>query len=1008
MKIHEYNEMMAYLTRPAMAYGGRIGFGKGTKYFGSNAAVKSNLKEYEKLNKFLQNKINKNEVLLDMDLTELGKKAKLNFIGRDGKKISDQYLRDLVSKYVRKNFPKTFVLRNMDYRDMPSRVQNRIIELSKTLTPKKIALQLMDEKLIPKAKSEHLNLTGIKKYMGDLKNEGRIANIIEVVPGGRGTTIAEQSRVDKLIVDFIEKNPTLRNSHTIAKRLQGTGMPEFEKLSTSKVEDALIRQGKEGVLQTRFEKIFPDVKALDKIIKQNKNLVLAKKMPFSKKLSELTNLYSKETGKPLEVAVDEIGTRLTRLGTLYAGTGSERFEPKLYKTIKAPVNYMNSELQKQIIALANSSNKTLNNLDTARLLGLPAKEIKLLKDMQLMMQSFPFKVAGDHTDIKSLMKQDIKNYKKNFTRIEHIKDSLNQYKRIYDNKIRVLSEQAVGASPIEQDRILKQVADFKEKFETSTKYRIGDFNIKDGRVVIDPKTPRIGDFDSPLNRYLQQSMRNFETTISPKLKSIPETKVTKFTNPIDKQYLGANQEEIKKIFEYANKNPKIAKESQVLKALSKVPGKVGKSARLIIAGGAGTVAVSTVANAADGTEAGSILPEAAAGAAFASPFISKASGAAGGPDPLKYLRKGVRKTASSILSPLGAGAIWGATGGVDLESGIDRAGLGAEAAFSKELVKHSDKLTKPIQNQTMRSVVRGVLNAGMPLKWAMRAARIASPIGWLTLGAEGIYQLGKYAIKEHKRVKALSSEERARERAEQEEAAQFYAAEGGRVGFAKGPKDPSKRLFIKSITALAALPIVGRFFKLGKVLERASGYTGPAIQKIKGMPEWFPGLVKKLWNEGEDVTKQVAYGEKQVVKRGTLEGGDDVDLVYQIDTGDVSINVTPNSRSRFGDYQTKSGAYNKEYSLDFKKGLADETTKGKKPPDEFGVTELEGRMDQAAADIDWDINPTTVDDAMSDLTELEAFAKNKSTKQIHKKKGTKPKDVFPDYDPPEPDYYDID
>ena len=55
-------------------------------------------------------------------------------------------------------------------------------------------------------------------------------------------------------------------------------------------------------------------------------------------------------------------------------------------------------------------------------------------------------------------------------------------------------------------------------------------------------------------------------------------------------------------------------------------------------------------------------------------------------------------------------------------------------------------------------------------------------------------------------------------------------------------------------------------------------------------------------------------------------------------------------------------------------------------------------MDQAAMDIDWDGTMTTVDDAMSDLTELEAFAKNKSIKQIHKKKGTKPKDVFPDYD----------
>jgi hypothetical protein len=44
---------------------------------------------------------------------------------------------------------------------------------------------------------------------------------------------------------------------------------------------------------------------------------------------------------------------------------------------------------------------------------------------------------------------------------------------------------------------------------------------------------------------------------------------------------------------------------------------------------------------------------------------------------------------------------------------------------------------------------------------------------------------------------------------------------------------------------------------------------------------------------------------------------------------------------------------------------------------------------------------------MSDLTELEAFAKSKSTKQIHKKKGTTKKDVFPDYDYSLDDY-DID
>ena len=57
-------------------------------------------------------------------------------------------------------------------------------------------------------------------------------------------------------------------------------------------------------------------------------------------------------------------------------------------------------------------------------------------------------------------------------------------------------------------------------------------------------------------------------------------------------------------------------------------------------------------------------------------------------------------------------------------------------------------------------------------------------------------------------------------------------------------------------------------------------------------------------------------------------------------------------------------------------------------------------------DVELDISESTVDSAFSDLTELEAFAKKKTVKQIHKKKGTKPKDVSPDYEPP--DWYDLD
>jgi len=137
------------------------------------------------------------------------------------------------------------------------------------------------------------------------------------------------------------------------------------------------------------------------------------------------------------------------------------------------------------------------------------------------------------------------------------------------------------------------------------------------------------------------------------------------------------------------------------------------------------------------------------------------------------------------------------------------------------------------------------------------------------------------------------------------------------------------------------------------------------------MPEWFPSLVKKLWNEGEDVTKQAAYGERQVVKRGTLEGGDEVDMIYQMDTGDVSIQVVPKK----GEFSTKSGAYEKPYELDYKKGIGDETTKGT-PPDEFSVTEARP-FQVGKDDVDLDYDMVDIDDAMSDLQELENFAKKK-------------------------------
>ena len=380
------------------------------------------------------------------------------------------------------------------------------------------------------------------------------------------------------------------------------------------------------------------------------------------------------------------------------------------------------------------------------------------------------------------------------------------------------------------------------------------------------------------------------------------------------------------------------------------------------------------------------------------------AGAAGAYAARKPLMKAAGKTLKTVASPLGAVGFAGWTIADNLREGkslpdsvVDK-WVGVEMLFP-EIAKQASARAGSLKGmEKLGGVADKILKLG-------RVGRMFTPVGaaLTTVGLAKDYY--RWAKDEIARLEKMEPDERkAYNEMMMDETAMYE--QGGRVGFAKGskPKNLSRRAFLKGITALAALPLVGRFFKLTDVAKQASTYAGPTIEKIKGMPEWFPQLVKKLFNEGEDVTKQVAFKDRQVVKRGTLEGGDEVDMVYDLDTGNVSINVTPKK----GTYQTSSGAYNKEYSLDYTKGQADEMTKGKKPPDEFGVNELEGSMDPEAMDINWDINETTVDEAMSDLTELEAFAKNKTTAQIHKKKGTKPKEVFPDRDPSDYDWDDFD
>ena len=347
---------------------------------------------------------------------------------------------------------------------------------------------------------------------------------------------------------------------------------------------------------------------------------------------------------------------------------------------------------------------------------------------------------------------------------------------------------------------------------------------------------------------------------------------------------------------------------------------IGKGGKIGALAGVGTLAGTGWALAeekiSDQVEEGdSLLPEIGAGAA--------ATGAA-----YKFrepLWKALKKVGSAAFSPAGAVGIWGATGGFDPSSGMDRAGLGAELAFSKDLVRGSQYATKGIKNTALRNLTRGFLNAGMPLKMALRFTRVATPLGWASLGVEGAYQLGKAIINERERVANLSEEERSAERAQQEEADQLAseiqgAAEGGlmsvRQGFANGSDDPDKnkkvdkgrRKFLKGMGIFAALPIVGKYIDVFQPLVQQHGDA--IVKTVAEAPTHFRNLYLKILAKGIDAP-EITTIEREIGK--TYK---DYSMTHSLDTGTVTIKKHTQGGGTYqlpdGEYDTWDGVVSEE------------------------------------------------------------------------------------------------
>ena len=178
--------------------------------------------------------------------------------------------------------------------------------------------------------------------------------------------------------------------------------------------------------------------------------------------------------------------------------------------------------------------------------------------------------------------------------------------------------------------------------------------------------------------------------------------------------------------------------------------KKGKAALQALAILTGTTVGASASDASSGTS--SIVKNAAIGGGAAATLGTKTG----------------RKVLSNLLSaagvPLSVG--FNAIYGIDPESSLDRTILGTEAALAPMVVKDAIRVTDKIKNPLLKKVAQ-VATTINP-KYALKAAKVLNPIGIASLAGEAVYNVGKLGYEDQKRFNALSPEEQAAERAEQE------------------------------------------------------------------------------------------------------------------------------------------------------------------------------------------------------------------------------------------------
>ena len=935
-----------------------------------------NLRKLETLKDFLQEQKDAGRTVFKKTLPEIAKEAGLTLKGHQ--------VRNIIKNY----FPDTFNYQGLDLDQAPG-VLKRVKELAKTNTANEITNILFDEGL-----AVSKNDVSVRQLMKDNK-----------IPIKTAT-----QDIDDLVKTYVKNNPKITDVNQIAKNLNID--PTTVRLAADRLNIKNLTSLQTGILK--------EIKVLDDIVKKSLSIINDPDMTSTAKNRILQERYLKATGKKFaDLSSGEFGSRLSRLATLYAGEG----RIKAFKNIKAPLNYLDTSnaLQANIIEMVSKAKK-LSNYDVGQMLGLPKNQLQLISDTRDMMKAFDFSVAGDHTDIKSMMK-DFPKYKENFLRIEYIKNNLNLYKKKYDLQINALRKKAQEATKkgqlVKAQKFLDDAKTIQENFAKNTGYRIGTFDIKNNRVVLNPQTERLIDLKHPRNTALQTAMENFAKTSSPIIGKIGAATKETFS-PIDKKFMSANVKERLELLKYANKNPEIAKQSQYLKALSKIPGKYGKIAMTVLKGTgvvAGTMGMATLASAGTTKEKGITTEEMKARkedmteASMVPKIISEnpwksagvATGAALTQKPVRsLLKKPMTKTLSALKwvfetkSPAG-GAFWAAEAPIlmlqgaygryanerDFKAGLKRAGLPDEAieklgeVYGQELADmgqvglESWAVDQPDTFETRKKMTEQMAEKKPHFETRQAGPLMLKDFSKITKGEREIQgyeeQLKQYEI-----------EKRTREAYEKYQG----RSTGGRVPFVKGKLvDEGRRKFMKWLAGITGAGIAAGtgFLKWG--VKKGAGTTAikagdKIIQGTPGMPDWLIPLINRIVKEGDDVTAKLSTIEREIVHTKKINKTDEVTVYQDMNTGNVRVEY--HSPDIMGE-----GAVG-PVQLEYRAGevITEGKHAGKKTKPEFEAVEPEPVGHTHGPDdysIDWDGENVVgrAEDLMSDTNKLKQFATKK-------------------------------